>query len=117
MNTTDSAAILEAIHQGGLAKRGINPEPARPSRALGGGVGCDGSFQGCLQLGRNQQRGRCGVGGIPRGEFCRDGPCFPEMCFLKEDAFWSRAMLLAPSYVPAGGFSQMRICFPSLFPG
>lgn len=45
MNTTDSAAILEAIHQAGLAKRGINPQPARPSRAPGGGAGRDGNFQ------------------------------------------------------------------------
>lgn len=45
MNTTDSAAILEAIHQAGLAKRGINPQPARPSRAPGGGTGRDGNFQ------------------------------------------------------------------------
>lgn len=51
MNTTDSAAILESIHQGGLAKRGIHPQPGRLSRALGEGTGGDGSFQGCLLLG------------------------------------------------------------------
>lgn len=115
MNTTDSAAILEAIHQGGLAKRGINPQPARPSRDLGGGVGRDGSFQGCLRLGRSQERGRCGAGGVPRGEFCREGPCSPEMCF-------SRRML--SGHVPCvfphpvslqGAFLNRGSAFPSSF--
>lgn len=84
MNTTDSAAILEAIHQGGLAKRGINPQPARPRRAPGGGTGCDGSFQGCLRLGRSQHFEKYQSGGIPRREFCSEGHSSPELCIYTQ---------------------------------
>lgn len=98
MNTTDSAAILEAIHQGGLAKRDINPQPARPSRAPGGTEGY-GSLQGCLWLGRSQHFERCVFGRIPRGEFGSEGPCSPEMCIPKEDTTWSLAIFV-PHPVP-----------------
>lgn len=32
MNTTDSTAVLEAIHQSSLAKKGINPHLARETK-------------------------------------------------------------------------------------
>lgn len=75
MNTTDSTAILEAIHQGSLAKRGINPQPGRPSRAAQQGRGCGmwGQPPGRLLLSLPMS-GRVESAGILRGEFCKDGP-------------------------------------------
>lgn len=113
MNTTDSAVILEAIHQGGLAKRGINPQPARPSRAPRGGTGRDGNFQGCLGVGRSQHFQKCQFGSIPRGEFCGEVLPLLRCAFPRKIPSWSFGIFALHSMPLREAFLKGGSAFPS----
>lgn len=114
MNTTDSAAILEAIHQACLAKRGVCPQPVRPSRVLGGRMGWR-QLPGPLLLRRSQHFVKCQFGSILRGEFCSEGTSSPEMCVPKDDALQVTCHICSLFHSLMGGFSQSRVCLSFSF--
>lgn len=103
MNTTDSAAILEAIHQGGLAKRGINPR--RRGQA------------GLRQEGRDVMATSGAVAGWAGSSILKsvrsaaspesysEGPSSPETGIPKEDTLLVICRICSVLYAPVGGLS------------
>lgn len=78
MNTADSAATLEAIHQGAW-QEGRTRQPARPRRLQRG----TGDSSPGLLCGAGASILKCQFGGTPRGEPCSEGVTCTFVC--KED--------------------------------